>query len=101
MKSLVLYCNYSKEKKEFEGKQEVDTCRLHDKNNVEFHINLWKIKNGVIRITPSLIFDFGIKFSNDITELCLFLPFRVPSHNGVKDLGGMLVNQSRLIKCSV
>ena len=41
MKSLVLYCNYSKEKKEFEGKQEVDTCRLHDKNNVEFHINLW------------------------------------------------------------
>lgn len=97
MKSLVLYCNYSKEKKEFEGKQEVDTCRLPDKNNVEFHINLWKIKNGVIRITPSLIFDFGIKFSNDITELCLFLPFRVPSHNGVKDLGECLSTNRDLL----
>lgn len=97
MKSLVLYCNYSKEKKEFEGKQEIDTCRLPDKNNVEFHINLWKIKNGVIRITPSLIFDFGIKFSNDITELCLFLPFRVPSHNGVKDLGECLSTNRDLL----
>lgn len=97
MKSLVLYCKSRNNIQESESKQEADKSWSLDNRNVEFHINLWKTKNGVIRIKPSLIFDFGIKFNKDITELCLFLPFRIPSQKGVEDLGKCLSTNRDLL----
>lgn len=82
MNSLVLYCKGNEQS---------------DNSTVEFHINLWKAKSGIIKVVPNLIFDFGIKFDSNITELCIFLPFRIPEKNSVKDLGLCLSRNRNLL----
>lgn len=94
MKSLVLYCK---------SIPKDALCNTMDgkapqyNNTVEFHINLWKAKNGVVKIMPNLIFDFGIKFESTITELCIFLPFRISKELGVEDLGKCLSTNRDLL----
>ena len=68
MKSLVLYC---KSIPKDALCNTIDGKAPQYNNTVEFHINLWKAKNGVVKIMPNLIFDFGIKFESTITELAL------------------------------
>ena len=75
MNSLVLYS-----KSDNKETTSNDDSKKHETEKVEFHINLWKVKNGIIKVIPNLIFDFGIKFDSTITELCLFLPFRISKH---------------------
>ena len=94
MKSLVLYCKSIPKDalcNTIDGK-----APLYN-NTVEFHINLWKSKNGVVKIMPNLIFDFGIKFESTITELCIFLPFRISKELGVEDLGKCLSTNRDLL----
>lgn len=92
MNSLVLYCK--SDNKEITSNYDPQ----QQKNEiVEFHINLWKVKNGIIKVIPNLIFDFGIKFDSTITELCLFLPFRISKKLGVKDLGKCLSTNRNLL----
>lgn len=94
MKSLVLYCKSIPKDalcNTIDGK-----TPLYN-NTVEFHINLWKSKNGVVKIMPNLIFDFGIKFESTITELCIFLPFRISKELGVEDLGKCLSTNRDLL----
>lgn len=94
MKSLVLYCKSIPKDalcNTIDGK-----TPLYN-NTVEFHINLWKSKNCVVKIMPNLIFDFGIKFESTITELCIFLPFRISKELGVEDLGKCLSTNRDLL----
>lgn len=93
MKSLVLYSKFSTS----DIIDLKDKPKQIDKNEVELHINLWKIKNGIVRIKPNLVFDFGIKFDSTISELCLFLPFRIPKKHGYKDLGKCLSSNRNLL----
>lgn len=91
MKSLVLYCKY------IETTNESTTEENVEKDSIEFHINLWKTKNGIVRIAPKLIFDFGIKFDSSIQQLCLFLPFQITKKENVKDLGKCLSTNRELL----
>lgn len=81
MKSLVLYCKSVPNVTLSDKTKNVKTQQC---NTVEFHINLWKAKNGVVKIMPKLIFDFGIKFESTITELCVFLPFRISKKQALR-----------------
>ena len=92
MNSLVLYS-----KSDNKETTSNDDSKKHETEKVEFHINLWKVKNGIIKVIPNLIFDFGIKFDSTITELCLFLPFRISKELGVKDLGKCLSTNRNLL----
>lgn len=96
MNSLVLYCksgNINATSRDVKD----DGSKQNEIGLVEFHINLWKVKNGVVRVIPNLIFDFGIKFNSRITELCLFLPFCISKKLGVKDLGKCLSTNRNLL----
>ena len=97
MKSLILYCKSNNNEVLSDDKKTVDETRQLKGETVEFHVNLWKTKNGVIRIKSSLIFDFGIKFDSSITDLCIFLPFRISSKTGVEDLGKYLSSNRDLL----
>lgn len=92
MNSLVLYC-----KSDDKETTSNNDSQQHKAETVEFHINLWKVKKGVVKVIPNLIFDFGIKFDSTITELCLFLPFRISKKQGVKDLGKCLSTNRNLL----
>ena len=92
MNSLVLYC-----KSDDKETTSNNNSQQHKAETVEFHINLWKVKKGVVKVIPNLIFDFGIKFDSTITELCLFLPFRISKKQGVKDLGKCLSTNRNLL----
>ena len=92
MNSLVLYS-----KSDNKETTSNDDSKKHETEKVEFHINLWKVKNGIIKVIPNLIFDFGIKFDSTITELCLFLPFRISKELRVKDLGKCLSTNRNLL----
>ena len=65
-------------------------------NNVEFHINIWKVEKGHYKLTPNLYFDFGIKAKFKIEKLCLYLPFEI-DEKGFEDLGKVLHNQKELL----
>ena len=96
MNSFVLYCksgNINATSRDVKD----DGYKQNEIGLVEFHINLWKVKNGVVRVMPNLIFDFGIKFNSRITELCLFLPFCISKKLGVKDLGKCLSTNRNLL----
>lgn len=98
MKSFVLYYsnnyNASTSSEELRGNEQAKQTRC---NPFELHINLWKIKNGVLRVKSDLVFDFGVKFDSEIAKLCLFLPFKVSRTIPVKDLGeGMSRNRDLL-----
>jgi hypothetical protein len=62
---------------------------------VEFHINLWKVKQGsVIRPQFAYFFDFVIMLTQQIKELYLYLPFKISGE--VTDLGEKLSTDQAL-----
>lgn len=81
MKSIALYIHHGED---YHG------------NTVELHINIWKVKQGLIRIKDLLYIDFGIKFSSKCDKFLLYLPFKIKD-NQVEDLGKSLVDSRELL----
>lgn len=43
----------------------------------ELHMNLWKVEQGALTLTPRFYFDFGIMFPKEYKALCMYLPFEI------------------------
>lgn len=108
MRSITIYCSQS-------GEAHHSTQSLHqnqgcqgddfihgneqqssDTKTVELHINIWKVKSGTIRLNDTLYFDFGIKFSDKIDRIFVFLPFQIKA-NKVNDLGKVVSDKKELL----
>ena len=86
MKSIALYIHHGED---YHGED-------YHGNTVELHINIWKVKQGLIRIKDLLYIDFGIKFSSKCDKFLLYLPFKIKD-NQVEDLGKSLVDSRELL----
>lgn len=103
MRSITIYCSQSGEENlhQNQGCQESDSINENEQQSsatktVELHINIWKVKSGTIRLNDTLYFDFGIKFSDKIKRIFVFLPFQIKA-NKVNDLGKVLSDKKELL----
>lgn len=46
-------------------------------NQTELHLNIWKVEEGRVKLTPRFYIDFGIMFPKSYKQLCLYLPFEI------------------------
>lgn len=108
MRSITIYCSqlgevpyYTQSLHQNQGCHEDDSIHENEQQSsgtktVELHINIWKVKSGTIRLNDTLYFDFGIKFSDKIKRIFVFLPFQIKA-NKVNDLGKVVSDKKELL----
>lgn len=47
------------------------------KQQTELHLNIWKVEEGTLKLSPRFYIDFGIMFPKEYRQLCLYLPFEI------------------------
>ncbi len=66
----------------------------------EAHVNIWKVYVGTIRSRISFFYDFGLKISQKVGKIRLFIPFEIEENGKDFDLVRLLKNDNKLL-CTV
>ena len=66
----------------------------------EAHVNIWKVYVGTIRSRISFFYDFGLKVTQKVGKIRLFIPFEIEENGKDFDLVRLLKNDNKLL-CTV
>lgn len=95
-RELVRDSNYidskSCERSEGEDKNDNEVC--------EAHVNIWKVYVGTIRSRICFFYDFGLKITQKVGKIRLFIPFEIEENGKDYDLVRLLKNDNKLL-CTV
>lgn len=61
----------------------------------EFHLNIWKVEEGILPMRPRFYFDFGVMFPKEYKQLCLYLPFNI--EGTPKDLSSLVLQKTETL----
>ena len=109
MKSFILsYKLRSNEREPVKDSNYIDSkscekSKCEYKNGNEFceaHVNIWKVYVGTIRTRISFFYDFGLKVSQKVGNIRLFIPFEIEENGKDFDLVRLLKNDNKLL-CTV
>ena len=80
------------------------SCEESKSENVnevcEAHVNIWKVYVGTIRSRISFFYDFGLKITQKVGKIRLFIPFEIEENGKDFDLVRLLKNDNKLL-CTV
>lgn len=88
--------NYTDSKSCEESKSE----DVNDNEVCEAHVNIWKVYVGTIRTRIRFFYDFGLKVSQKVGKIRLFIPFEIEENGKDFDLVRLLKNDNKLL-CTV